>query len=465
MTEIGLIGLGVMGENLARNIASRGYTVTVYNRSAAKTREFLAKVATERGISGVFTLDDFVATLDRPRKVILMVKAGHPVDEVLNKLAPKLNPGDMVFDCGNSHYLDTERRQRKCGEEGLVFMGVGVSGGEEGALKGPAVMIGGSRQAYEDTRGFWEAIAARAEDEPCAGYMGLHGAGHFVKMVHNGIEYGMLQLVAEAYDIMTGILDMDVDAVRDVFRDWNAGELGSYLLEIAVDALSIRDDESGRPLVELVLDKAEQKGTGKWAVQTAAELIVPAPSIDAALSARYLSAAKDTRLQFARVYGDAPAHKPEMPARKILEMLEDGYWCAAVVCYAQGLELIRAASREYGYGTNLCEVLKVWRGGCIIRARMIQDFIRALQHDENILLDSHIVSEIKRREESWNTLLSEVKKAGIPTPVMDASHNYLRALRRPRLPANLIQALRDRFGAHTFERIDKPGRFHHSWRP
>ncbi len=465
MSEVGLIGLGVMGENLALNIASKGYQVTVYNRTQERTRFFIENVGQKAGIKAAYSIVDFTRSLERPRKIILMVKAGQPVDAVLADLTPHLTEGDMIFDCGNSHYSDTERRQKLCSSQGLTFMGVGVSGGEEGALKGPAIMLGGPHEGYMTTREFWEAIAAKAEGEPCAGHMGLHGAGHFVKMVHNGIEYGLLQLIAETYDIMVNLLGLDISGVADVFRKWVGGELGSYLLEIAVDVLSVVDGETGKPLVEHVLDRAEHKGTGKWSVQTAAELGVATPSIDAALSARYLSAMKDQRIKFEETYGPQPSYRTHIPTDRMLDMLEDAYWCTAVACYAQGLDLIRAASVQYGYGTDLRSVLKVWRAGCIIRARLIQDLIEAVGEGENILLSSMMVSEFRRRWSSWAEVLSMVGKAGVPTPVMDASYNYLKSLRRSRLPANIIQALRDRFGAHTFERIDRPGRFHHSWRP
>jgi 6-phosphogluconate dehydrogenase len=466
LTAIGLIGLGVMGENLAKNISSKGFTITVYNRTLDRTRSFMESVKGLYDIQAAYSLEDLVRSVEKPRRIIMMVQAGSAVDSVLSALTPHLDPGDMIFDCGNSHYSDTERRQRLCSSQGITFMGVGVSGGEEGALKGPSIMLGGPQQGYEATRRFWEAIAARAEEEPCAGYMGLHGAGHFVKMVHNGIEYGILQLIAETYDILVSMMGMNAFDVAEVFRRWSYGGLSSYLLEIASEALLVVDEETGKPLVELVLDRAEHKGTGKWAVQSAADLGVATPSIDAALSARYLSTIKDQRIKFERIYGPPPVYRSEKTADRMLELLEDAYWCTAVACYAQGLEMIRSASSQYGYGTNLETVLKVWRAGCIIRARLIQDLIKAVEEaEENILLASNIASELRDRWSGFTDIVSEVAKTNIPTPVMDASHNYLRSLRRARLPANIIQALRDRFGAHTFERTDRPGRFHHSWRP
>ncbi|GBC69532.1 6-phosphogluconate dehydrogenase, NADP(+)-dependent, decarboxylating [archaeon HR01] len=466
MGRIGLIGLGVMGENLAVNIASKGYGIVVYNRTASKTREFLERAGGVKEIAGAYTLNELTSSLERPRKIILMVKAGQAVDDIITELEPHLSPGDILFDCGNSHYLDTERRQRRCAGSGIVFMGVGVSGGEEGALKGPSIMVGGDREAYDATADFWRSIAAKADGRPCAGYMGVRGAGHFVKMVHNGIEYALLQLIAETYDVMSHILGLGAVEISDVFREWGRSELSSYLLEIAADALKVVDEETGRPLVDMVLDKAEQKGTGKWAVQTAAELGVPTPSIDAALSARYISALKDTRAEFAKTYGRSP--RPEVGREKVVDMLRDAYWCAKVVCYAQGLDLIDTASRQYGYGTDIGEVLAVWRAGCIIRSSLLKTFqsaVERLGQGRNILLDGEIAEMMKARMARMESLLSILKTAGIPTPVYDASINYLLSMKRDRLPANIIQALRDRFGAHTFERVDKPGRFHHSWRP
>ncbi|MCS6785164.1 MAG: NADP-dependent phosphogluconate dehydrogenase, partial [Candidatus Caldarchaeum sp.] len=372
---LGLVGLGVMGENLARNIASKGYSLTVYNRTREKTDKLVSSVKNILDIRPSYSLVELVEKLEKPRQIVLMVEAGKAVETVFDELLPLLSPGDVVFDCGNSFFRDTERRQQTASGRGVLFMGVGVSGGEEGALKGPSIMVGGPRQGYDVSENLWKAIAAKADGESCAGYMGSAGSGHFVKMVHNGIEYALLQLIAETYDILHRGLGLATEEVGDVFREWSRGMLSSYLLEIAADALRYRDEETGKPLVELVLDKAEQKGTGRWTVQTAAELGVPTPSIDAAVSARNISALKETRVLAAR--------KHNITLKKLLdeglaEMLHDAYLCSAVVSYVQGLHLIDRGSKTYGYGTVLDEVLKVWRNGCIIRAALLKDLRRAI---------------------------------------------------------------------------------------
>ena len=467
MSYVGLVGLGVMGENLALNIASRGFQVSVYNRTREKTERFVQRLPRGSAIVPTYSLEEFVSSLERPRRVILMVKAGRPVDDILDGLAPLLGDGDVVFDCGNSFFRDTERRQEWLARRGITFMGVGVSGGEEGALKGPSVMVGGAPSGFEESRAMWEAIAARVDNEPCAGYMGLRGAGHFVKMTHNGIEYALLQLIAESYDIMTRGLGMSVEDAAQVFREWRDSELGSYLLEITVDALSVVDEETGKPLVELVMDRAEQKGTGKWTSQTAMDVGVPVPNIDAAVSARIMSSLKEQRVNAARLYGGVRT-RIEGDRRELLELLRPAYSLAAITSYAQGLALISEASREYGYGTKMLDVVKVWRGGCIIRAKLLHTIIGAYEREPglvNILFDDEIAGLARELEPSLRELLRRVKTAHIPTPVMDAALNYITSLRRERLPAHVIQALRDRFGAHEYERVDKPGRFHSSWRP
>jgi len=465
---VGLIGLGVMGENLAINIASHGYSISVYNRTTERTRDFEKRIPQSLNIKATYSVGDFIKSLERPRRVILMVKAGKPVDEVLTLLRPYLDAGDVVFDCGNSFFRDTERRQEELQGLGVIFMGIGVSGGEEGALKGPSIMVGGEESGYEQSRELWESIAAKADGEPCAGYMGRAGAGHFVKMTHNGIEYALLQLIAESYDIMTWGLGLSTAEARDVFAEWLDGELRSYLLEITVDALSYLDEETGKPLVELVLDKAEQKGTGKWTSQTALDLGIPTPSIDAAVVARIISSHKQLREKLSRKTVKPRLNELSYVEKEdLIENLKKAFHLSSILSYAQGLHLIKQASNEYSYGTDLINVVKVWRNGCIIRSNLLERIVKALGDDpsmENILLHREFIEIIAYEEQGLRSLLSVVKRLDTPTPVFDASLNYLIALRRGRLPASLIQALRDRFGSHGYERIDKPGRFHSSWR-
>ncbi|MEM4346275.1 MAG: NADP-dependent phosphogluconate dehydrogenase [Candidatus Caldarchaeum sp.] len=463
MSAVGLVGLGVMGQNLAKNIASKGYEVVVYNRSREKTDSLVSSV---REVKPSYSLGQLAAMLEKPRRVILMVEAGRAVDAVLAELTPHLAGGDFVYDCGNSHYVDTERRQASLSRAGVVLMGVGVSGGEEGALKGPSVMVGGELRGFESTEELWRAVAARADGDPCAGYMGRKGAGHFVKMVHNGIEYAVLQLIAETYDILKTGLGKSSDEISALFAKWRNTEVSSYLVEISAEALAFRDSETDKPLVELVMDKAEQKGTGRWCVQAAAELGIPTPSIDAALSARSISALKQLRTSLSKAYGAGPA--AGKASVDMVEMLRDAFWCTSLISFVQGLSLIQAASQVYDYGTNVDEVLRVWRAGCIIRASMLKDLRTALAEAgdaQQLLRVGFLASQLSEKEKSWRSVITYAKEAGIPTPVLDASYNYFLSIKRERLPANLIQALRDRFGSHGYERIDKPGRHHSSWRP
>lgn len=454
----------MMGENLAKNIASKGFHVVVYNRTREKTDRLISSVKNLLEISSSYSLSELVEKLEKPRRIILMVEAGKAVENVFHELLPLLSEGDVVFDCGNSFFKDTERRQEEASTKKVLFMGVGVSGGEEGALKGPSVMVGGPPQGYSLSENLWKSVAAKADGEPCAGYMGGGGAGHFVKMVHNGIEYALLQLIAETYDIMRRGLGKTTEEIGDVFREWSHGVLSSYLLEIAADALHYRDEETGRPLVELVLDKAEQKGTGRWTVQTAAELGVPIPSIDAAVSARNISALKEIRVEAARKHFVAVKRF----SADVVDLLHDAYLCSAVMCYLQGLHLIYSGSHTFNYGTVLDDVLKVWRNGCIIRASLLKDLRHAVaeKSEADKLLLTEAVSELlKGRVENWGKVLTLTRQTGIPTPVFDASYNYFLSMISEKLAANIIQALRDRFGSHTYRRVDKPGVFHSSWKP
>jgi 6-phosphogluconate dehydrogenase len=464
-SDVGLIGLATMGANLALNIEDKGFVVSVYNRTADKTKAFMEHRAKGKNISAHFSLEDFVKYLNKPRRIILMVKAGEAVDEFLNQLMVWLEPGDVVVDGGNSHFKDTERRMKKLGERGVHFMGVGISGGEEGALKGPCIMAGGPPEAEELMRPIFVKIAAKVEGEACYGYMGPGGAGHFVKMVHNGIEYAIMQAIAEVYDTFMTLLGLDATSISKIFADWNAGELNSFLLEIASGVLTKVDEETKMPLVELILDKAGQKGTGKWTSQTAMDLGVPIPTIDAAVSARNLSSLKEERVTASKIIKYA-ADVRHVDKPSLINAARSSLYCTMLIAFAQGMSLIFTASKEFGYATKLGDVAKIWRGGCIIRARllnMIMDVYSRRPNLTNLLLDSSYAKELCDRQVEWRSFVSTAKLSGIPCPAITSALDYFDSFRRERLPANLIQALRDRFGAHGYERIDKPGTFHTEW--
>lgn len=464
-SEIGLIGLATMGANLALNIERNGFSIAVYNRTAERTREFMSRRASGKNITPCYTIDEFVNSLEKPRRIILMVKAGEAVDEFINLLMQKLEPGDVIVDCGNSFFKDTERRQKILSEKGIYLMGVGVSGGEEGALKGPCIMSGGPKDAEELLSPVFRKISAKLDDGPCYGYMGPGGAGHFVKMVHNGIEYAIIQAIAEVYDALTNILSLKPKDISEIFSEWNRNELNSFLMEISIEVLLKIDEETGRPLIDVILDKAEQKGTGKWTSQVAMDLGIPVPSVDAAVSARNISAMKELRVMTSRVLKFNP-EGIQVDREELLEDMRSALYCTMIVSYAQGLSLISTASKELGYNTNLSEVARIWRGGCIIRSKLL-NLIRQIYLDDpsiqNILLDRRIADEIHGRQLGWRRFVSTMKLFGIPCPAISSALDYLDSMRRDRLPANLIQALRDRFGAHGYERVDKPGRFHTKW--
>ncbi len=465
-SDVGLIGLATMGANLALNIEHKGFVVSVYNRSADRTKTFMEQRAKGKNIFAYFSIEDFVKSLEKPRRIILMVKAGEAVDEFLSQLMVWLEPGDVVVDGGNSYFKDTERRMKKLGEHGIHFMGVGISGGEEGALKGPCIMAGGPSEAEEIMRPVFVKIAAKVGDDACYGYMGPGGAGHFVKMVHNGIEYAIMQAIAEVYDAFTTLLGLDALTISEIFADWNAGELNSFLLEIASEVLSKIDYETKKPLVELILDKAGQKGTGKWTSQTAMDLGVPVPTIDAAVSARNMSALKEERVTASKIIKCMMDVKPNVDKSSIISAARSSLHCTMLVAFAQGMSLISVASKEFGYVPKLWEVAKVWRGGCIIRARllnMIMDVYSRRPELVNLLLDTTYAKELCDRQAEWRSFVSTAKLTGIPCPAISSALDYFDCFRRERLPANLIQALRDRFGAHGYERVDKSGTFHTEW--
>jgi 6-phosphogluconate dehydrogenase len=464
--QIGLIGLGVMGENLALNIERNGYSIAVFNRDPAKMDEFVSR-AEGKQVVGTRTPEEFVKSLERPRKIILLVKAGDPVDWTIEQIRPFLDEGDIIIDGGNSYFLDTERREKQLREQGLNFIGSGVSGGEKGALWGPSLMPGGDRAAYEQIRPVWEAIAAKVDDGPCVTYIGPGGAGHFVKMVHNGIEYGDMQLIAEAYDLMRRAAGMTADEMADVFDEWNRGDLESFLIEITAQILRVKDPETGRPLVDLVLDKAGQKGTGKWTSDIALELGVIIPTIDAAVDTRNLSAHKEERVEASR-HVAGPQGSYDGDRAELVACVRDALYASKICSYAQGMNLIRAGSEKWGWGINLGETARIWKGGCIIRAQFlgkISDAYRRRADLPNLLLDPDFNDYMQRAQDNWRRAVTTAIRLGIPVPGMSASVGYFDTYRTAELPLNLTQAQRDFFGSHTYERTDNPsgGFVHTEW--
>lgn len=457
---VGLIGLGVMGQNLALNFQRHGYSVAVYNRTEQKTRDFIRKYPE---ISGYYSVPEFVEALDRPRRILLMLTAGPAVDAMLEVLRAHLSPEDVLMDGGNSFFKDTERRCGDMEKLRVHFMGIGVSGGEEGALRGPCIMAGGPREGYEKVSRMLTDIAARA-DGPCCQLLGPRGAGHYVKMVHNGIEYAIIQTIAEAYDLLQRGARLSVGQICDIFRAWNQGELNSFLFEITIEVLTRKDPETRKPLVSVVLDAARQKGTGKWASQNAMDLGVPTPTIDAAVDARNLSALKDERTRAAKAL-KRQGRAPRL-SRTFVNALKSAVYGSIVVAYAQGFHLMRSASNEYGYGIPLSEVARIWKGGCIIRAKLLDfvtDAFRENQQLQNLLLDRNLGKALMELEKNWRHAAKLARDCGVPIPAISASLDYYDSYRSERLPANLVQLLRDRFGSHGYERIDKPGQFHTDW--
>jgi 6-phosphogluconate dehydrogenase len=465
--QVGMIGLGVMGANLAQNIERNGWPVAVFNREVEWVGDFVKRHEGKK-FYGAKSWEDFVKSLERPRKIILLVKAGDPVDWTINQIKPHLEAGDIIIDGGNSYFLDTARRETELKQEGIYFIGSGVSGGEKGALEGPSLMPGGDRDAYEKIRPIWEAIAAKVDDGACVTYIGPGGAGHFVKMVHNGIEYGDMQLIAEVYDIMRRVLAMSADEMADVFDEWNRGELESYLIEITAKILRVKDPETGKPLVDLVLDKAGQKGTGKWASEIALELGDPIPTIDAAVNTRTLSSRKEERVEASKQIAAPPATKYEGDRRELINAIHDALYAAKICSYAQGMSLIRAGSDNYKWGIDLGETARIWKGGCIIRARFLGKIKQAYQNRPdlpNLLLDPDFNSWVARAQSNWRKTITVAVEAGVPVPGMTASLGYFDTYRTADLPMNLTQAQRDFFGSHTYERADKPGQgaIHTEW--
>ncbi len=464
--DIGVVGLGVMGANLALNMERHGFRVAGYDLDAAKAKAFGAGAAAGKHVEIVASPDGLMAILQRPRRVLLMVPAGPAVDSAIAHLKVHLQPGDILIDGGNSFFLDTERRCKALAAEGFNLVGTGVSGGEEGALHGPSIMPGGPPDAWAALAPILRAIAARAEDgEPCVEYMGPGGAGHFVKMVHNGIEYGDMQLIAETYDLLSRGLGLPAAELSEIFKEWNRSELTSYLIEITATVLAKVDPETGRPLVDVILDEAQQKGTGKWTSQCALDLGAPIPTINAAVESRIISALKAERVGASHLLrGPAPRFAGERAS--LVDAARDALYASKITSYAQGIGLLRMASKEYSYGLKPGEIAKIWRAGCIIRARLLGDIMAAYRRNPalvSLLLDEPFRDALHQRQAAWRFVVQTAVGMGIPVPAMSASLAYFDAYRSERLPANLTQAQRDYFGAHTYRRADKPGVFHTEW--
>jgi len=464
--SFGLIGLAVMGENLALNVERNGFPIAVYNRTAAVTQKFMEVRAKDKNVTPTYSIEEFVKSLARPRKILIMVKAGAPVDAVIAQLKPLLEPGDMIIDGGNSFYLDTERRTQELEAAQLGFVGMGVSGGEEGALNGPSLMPGGTHTAYGELAPILTKIAAQVDDGPCVTYIGPGGAGHYVKMVHNGIEYGDMQLIAEAYDLLKNTLGLDHKQLHEVFAEWNTtDELNSFLIEITADIFNYIDPDTNLPLVDVIQDAAGQKGTGRWTVQSALELAVPIPTMIAAVNARIMSFYKGERVAASKEL-TGPSGKYDGDTKEFINKIRDALYCSKICSYAQGMALLAKASKDLNYNLSLSECARIWKGGCIIRAGFLGKIQSAYidnPDSPNLLLTPEFKQTILDRQEAWREVLSVAAKLGIPVPAFSASLDYFDSYRRARLPQNLTQAQRDYFGAHTYERTDKPGSFHTEW--
>ncbi|MBE7379848.1 MAG: NADP-dependent phosphogluconate dehydrogenase [Leptolyngbya sp. SIO1E4] len=462
--SFGVIGLAVMGENLALNVERNGFPVSVYNRSREKTDRFIANRTQGKNVQATYSLEEFVASLERPRRILVMVKAGGPVDAVIGQLKPLLDDDDMIIDGGNSLYEDTERRVKELESTGLRFIGMGVSGGEEGALNGPSLMPGGTRAAYDLIEPIVTKIAAQVDDGPCVTYIGPGGAGHYVKMVHNGIEYGDMQLIAEAYDLMKNVLGLNHEQLHEVFAEWNmTEELDSFLIDITSDIFT--NEEAGKPLVEMILDAAGQKGTGRWTVVNALELGVAIPTITAAVNARIMSSIKPERVAASKELS-GPTAKFDGDIKTTISKIRDALYCSKICSYAQGMALISKASQTFDYGINLGETARIWKGGCIIKARFLGKIKHAYDENANLanlLLAPEFKQTILDRQAAWREVVAMAAGLGIPVPAFSASLDYFDSYRRDRLPQNLTQAQRDYFGAHTYERVDKEGVFHTEW--
>jgi 6-phosphogluconate dehydrogenase len=484
LSDIGLAGLAVMGQNLALNIADHGFSISVYNRTTAKTHEFLAKNPDTPGaLSGYDDLKTFVASLSRPRKIILLVKAGAGTDAVINELVPLLNKNDIIIDGGNSFWQDTVRREKELREKGIRFIGSGVSGGEEGARFGPALMPGGDKETYKELEKIWNAIAAKVDKTtgkpllgaapgkpvkggvPCAAYIGENGAGHYVKMVHNGIEYGDMQMICEAYALLKSVVGLKPTEMGEVFTKWNKGVLDSFLIEITADILKQNDPVTGKPLVDIILDTAGQKGTGKWTSVSALDMGVPAPTIVESVFARCLSAVKEERAAASKILKGPSPKKHTGDKAALVRAIHDALYCSKICSYAQGFQLIREAQKEYNWKLNFGKIAQIWRGGCIIRAAFLQKITEAYTANPklaNLLLDPYFSGTLQKAQANWRKVIALAVENGVSIPTFASALAYYDGYRAERLPANLLQAQRDYFGAHTYERVDqKRGKFYH----
>ena len=465
--QIGVVGMAVMGRNLALNIESRGYSVSIFNRSSSKTDEVIA-LHPDKKLVPTYTVEEFVNSLEKPRRILLMVKAGEATDKTIQSLLPHLDKGDILIDGGNTFFKDTIRRNEMLANSGINFIGTGVSGGEEGALKGPAIMPGGQKDAYDLVAPILEEIAAKADDgAPCVTYVGPNGAGHYVKMVHNGIEYGDMQLIAESYDILRRVGGLTVEETAEVFKSWNTGELDSYLIEITADILTKKDPETGKPMVEVIMDTAGNKGTGKWTSQSALDLGVPLPLITESVFARYISTLKEEREVASKEL--SPIKVPELSnteKQALVESVRKGLYFSKIMSYAQGFAQMRVASEEFDWNLNYGEIAKIFRAGCIIRAQFLQKITDAFERDpelKNLLLDKYFLYVTESYQAAVREVVVTAVQAGIPVPTFSSALAYYDSYRSEVLPANLIQAQRDYFGAHTYNRVDKPGVFHFEW--
>jgi 6-phosphogluconate dehydrogenase len=462
--NFGFVGLGVMGSMLALNMERHGYRVAGYDLDAEKVKAFGTGYLSRDRIACA-RVEDFLGALELPRRIMMMVPAGKPVDDVIASLRDTLKPGDLLIDGGNTHFMDTERRSKELEARGFAYIGAGVSGGEYGALWGPAIMPGGQREAWEMVKPIFEAISAHVDDEPCVAYMGLRGAGHYVKMVHNGIEYCDMQLIAETYDILKRGLGLDNARLHDVFSEWNGCELESYLIEITANIFTRTDPDTGGKLVDLIMDEAQQKGTGKWASQNAFDLGAPTPTINAAVDSRIVSAYRDERGAAAKVLAGPRVHIDADP-KTVTGWVRDALYAAKICSYAQGFGLMRLANKEYGYTLNFSEIARIWRGGCIIRARFLNDIRRAYERNPglpNLMMDPEFTGEMNVRQLNLRKVVALAAGSGIPVAAFSSALAYYDSYRSERLPANLTQAQRDYFGAHTYRRIDRPGTFHTEW--
>ena len=462
--QFGVMGMGVMGKNLALNVESKGFSVSVYNRNRIRTDKLIIE-AKEKNVVGTYSIEEFVNSLEIPRKILIMVKAGKPVDDVIEELIPYISKGDILIDGGNSFFMDTIGRSKQLEDLGFKFIGTGVSGGEEGALKGPAIMPGGQIDAYKIVEPIFTAIAAKVDGEPCCTYIGASGAGHYVKMVHNGIEYADMQLIGEAYALLKDIAGLSNDQLHDVFADWNKGELDSYLMEITSEIFTQKDNETGKYMIDIILDRAGQKGTGKWTSQSALDLAVPIPTITEAVFARCISSLKNERVKASDIL-KGPDTEFNGDTNEFIESVRKALYASKICAYAQGFALMNAAAEEYSWDLEYGEIAKIFRGGCIIRAQFLNKISEAYVKDANIknlMLDSYFKNILQSYQKDLRFVVSTAVNLGVPVQGLSSAIMYYDSYRSEKLPANLLQAQRDYFGAHTFERTDKEGIFHHEW--